>query len=1550
MTLKVDDFGNVERSVAIAYPRRAVPDRQPEQEETHITLTVNSFINSPELPIKFPQLYSPEDMDWYRASLPVETQTYEIVKPPEPEVSATSVALLTLEDIRNITEGLFGLDQDEPDTLKTLSYEKWNWRKDTSTPNETKLRLIERVRTLYRKNDLTGFLPLGQLDSLALPYESYKLALTPGLVTQVFDGKVSDAIITNEGRYVHTEGDSNWWIPSGHIFYSPNKNDTPSQELAFAQQHFFLPHRFQDPFDQVTTISYDNYDLLMLESEDPLHNKVTAGERDAQGSITNKNDYRMLQPVLITDPNGNRSAVVFDALGMMVGTAVMGKSRENKGDSLTSFEPDLDEATILTHIQNPLANPHGILQKATTRLVYDLYAYHRTRDDPQPQPAVVYTLAREIHDADLAPGQLAKIQHSFSYSDGFSRENQKKIQAEPGDVDGIPTDPRWVGSGWTIYNNKGKPVKQYEPFFSTTHQFEFVKIVGVSSTLFYDPLERVIATLHPNNTYEKVVFNPWRQETWDVNDTVLQGDPKNDPDVGDFFCRLPDTDYLPTWYEDRILGAMGSAEESAATKAAVHANTPSLAYLDSLGRTFLTIADNGPDGQYPTRVQLDIEGNTRLVTDARDNPVMEYAYSIVGLEEENEEENEDEEENEEQLDSHLIYQKSMDAGERWMLNDVIGNPIYNWDSRGHAFRTEYDALRRPMRAYVKGADPQDPDKEILFERTVYGENLPDSNSPTPGKLNLRDKVFMQLDGAGVIINVACNPQTDEDEAYDFKGNLLRTTRQLAREYKQHVDWSAVEPLLDTDLLNLPAIEAALAPLLEVETFMNSTTYDALNRPVTLTTSDNSIIRPAYNEANLLERVEVNLHGAATATTFVNDIDYNARGQREFNEYGNGVKTTYEYDDKTFKLIHLSTVRGTKRLQDLFYTYDPVGNITAIRDDAQQTIYFNGEVVRPDAEYIYDAIYRLIEATGREHIGQASIPHTTWNDQGRVNLAHPNDGQKMRNYFEFYEYDEVGNIKRFNHYANSGSWIRNYIYEEPSLIETGQYNNRLSYTLVDHVTEPYTYDPHGNMTSMLLHLQQMEWDFEDQLHYVNKGSEEIYYVYDAAGQRVRKVVEKNNNGALIEERIYLGGFEVFRRSNGSGLKLERETLHIMDDQQRIALVETRTKGDDDSPEQLVRYQLGNHLGSASLELDEDARVISYEEYYPYGSTSYQAVDKEIKAAAKRYRYTGKERDEESGLYYHGARYYAPWLARWSSCDPAGDAPGLNLYRYVRNNPLTYNDPMGTEESSWEEAKQTWKHIKKSANAIYKLGKGIKRGAQSAGQDVGKAIEEIRHAFDNVNFELESRFGFHHKLSLGSIRADLDLKAAGNFAWRRMSGAALARVDLDIRYLSPFLSASTSTQALANIQLRQGMLDVSSEADISLSSSIGLSALLHGNVGLHYSPETGYDVSATGTGMIKQGPLPLSYFDAQLSYHSQSRQLRIYGTTYGLTAMSGPGPAKAEVPTRVNISQILYPDAMKTLPAVGLSRYTQTEAGYSFLTIGITSDFRQVYVGASLQGSF
>src|SRR5205823_532567 len=140
---------------------------------------------------------------------------------------------------------------------------------------------------------------------------------------------------------------------------------------------------------------------------------------------------------------------------------------------------------------------------------------------------------------------------------------------------------------------------------------------------------------------------------------------------------------------------------------------------------------------------------------------------------------------------------------------------------------------------------------------------------------------------------------------------------------------------------------------------------------------------------------------------------------------------------------------------------------------------------------------------------------------------------------------------------------------------------------------YTYDAHGNMTRMP-HMggshpgPNMHWDCRDQLRRTDLGGGgTAYYVYDSANQRVRKVWEKSPN--IIEESLYFGDVEIFRRRDSTGaVRVERETLHITDGNYRIALVEKRTVDsgdDDDSPKHLVRYQLGNHLGSVTLELDD-----------------------------------------------------------------------------------------------------------------------------------------------------------------------------------------------------------------------------------------------------------------------------------------------------------------------------------------------------------------------------
>lgn len=1365
LTLDVDDFGNVLKSAAIGYGRRQVDpglslradaDKQSAVLATYTEITATN---------------APNDRLTYRVPLVADTRTYELT-------GYTGSAPTGRFAISDFVQP----DPADPDGKRVRHIFDSEIQYEDVPTNGKQRRLIEHVRALYRSDDLTHALQLATVDTHALPEESYKKALTPGLLAKVYqrpraglppqdllpnpattlgdngsDGGsyIRSGDLKTSGLFPATDSDDEWWIPGGRVFYAPNPGASPAQELVYARQHFFTPRRYRDPFNQDSIAEYDDYSLLLTETTDAVGNRTTVGERDAAGNVTRVgNDYRVLQPALVTDANRNRVEVAFDALGLLAGTAVKGKDNA-LGDTLTGFESDLTQAQVdaFYGIADPRTAAAGLLLGATTRIVYDLDRFRRTQraspvDPSQWQPVFAANLARETHASEPLPPQGLQIQISVSYSDGFAREIQKKLLAESGEVPGGGplVDPRWVGSGWGIFNNKGNPVRQYEPFFSTTHRFEFAKQVGVSPVLFYDPLSRVVATLNPNRTYTKAVFEPWKQTVFDEVDTVSPrapetGDPRSDPDVtgyvAEFFKGQPNT--WQTWYQARATGAMGPQEKSAADKAAKHSDTPTTSYLDSLGRVFLSLAHNGfaANGtpiQFPIRVEIDIEGNQREVRDsinqngdAKGRVVIRYDYDMLG---------------------NRISQHSMEGGSRWILKDVVGKPIRAWDSRNHDSRNEYDSLRRPIRTFVRGADPARPNIELLTERLLYGEQHPEDE-----QRNLRTKLFLHLDQAGA----------STTEEYDFKGSPLRGSRRLATVYDQPLKWDAADaaiPITPTTKLNIANLEAALAPDLGLDTFSSRIVYDALNRPIQAVAPhsdqwgpDRHVVQSVYNESNLLERVDVWLDhptepaglldpaAVAPSRVGVANIDYDAKGRRVRVEYKNGAITNLAYDPETFRLIRLYTTRGAAftgdcentqpppstiaapdvttdvvscGLQNLNYSYDPVGNITHIRDDAQQTIYFRNKRVEPSADYTYDAIYRLTEATGREHLGQVGgspIPHS-YNDAPRVGIDwSANDGNAMATYIERYAYDAVGNIASLDHLSSAAQpvWSRSYSYLETSLLEPTKQNNRLSSTSVGGntaVTEPYLYDEHGSVRRMP-HLsspvnpqaQNMYWDHKDQLCRADLGGGgTVYYTYDASGQRVRKVWEKS--AGLTDERIYLGGFEIFRRRNGGGaVTRERETLRVVTDKDCIALVETRrlpTAPDPNDPLRLTRYQLGNHLGSAVLELDDQALIISYEEYTPYGSTSYQAVRSQTQTP-KRYRFAGKERDDESGFYYYGARYYAPWLGRWTACDPLGIDDSVDLFVFARNDPVNLTDSGGLQAAptdatasspdewiSWEQA--------------------------------------------------------------------------------------------------------------------------------------------------------------------------------------------------------------------------------------------------------------------------
>jgi RHS repeat-associated protein len=945
--------------------------------------------------------------------------------------------------------------------------------------------------------------------------------------------------------------------------------------IHYDSTRFFLSDSMTNPFGGVSLVHYEAPHLLLPDwTKDPMGN---------QTQLTN--DYRTLHPVAITDPNGTQQSVVTDPLGVVIATAVQGKAGE--GGQLTTLD--------YAFYANPLS------------------------------PAVVHTVAAQEFGGGTS-------EETWLYSDGSGREVQikRRVEAGPEDVEDVQSprlDPRYVGTGRTVFDNKGNAVKKYEPYFSGAPTFDHEAALvqqGVTPVLHYDPLNRLVRSDFPNGTYSKVELDAWVQETSDEIDTL---------------------DLTSPWYQARASGTFArepQLEQSAATAALKLAQTPMRAHLDSLGRIFTTVRDGGasePQRYFETSEELDIEGSVWSYTDPRfisGTQRLVYCretYDIAG---------------------RRLLQDSVDQGRTWTLPDALGQAMYSWranagDPDALRLHIEYDAARRARAVWEL---PQGGAGELLREVTVYRDG---PSAPARGA----GRIFAELDGAGIV-----------EYQYEFRGKPARVSRFVFADTRSVRDWSSDAGWDGTT--PRPAV-------VRDEELAVTYGYDAMSRETAresfVGTRSGGALSRGYDRAGQLFSVNGQLPGRGAATAIVESVTYDPKGRRFNIAFGHGGSTQYHYDPFTGRMFTVATSKGNQLFQALAYAYDPVGNITAIRDDAQDTIYFNG-AVRPERDYTYDAFYRLRSAVGREHLGQAAPDQRDVPDPLALPLADPNDLTKIVRFVEQFDYDPSGNLTSLSH-SGATAWTRSYTIESAS--------NRLVKTTVGGFDSVYQTDQRGNLRAMA-HLGSMAWNHRDQLIGATRtrvgntsdpaaatvASNPVSFAYDLRGERV---VKQAWSAGKLRERIYLAGFEIYRErpSPDADATLERDTLHFLDDSRRVALAETLISGQNAGPGQVVRYQHDDHLGSAVLELDEGAVPLSYEEFHSYGTTALFAG-----LASKRYRYSGKERDEETGLGYHSARYLASWLGRWISADPMGHTVGVNGYAYASDNPLRRHDPGGTDD--------------------------------------------------------------------------------------------------------------------------------------------------------------------------------------------------------------------------------------------------------------------------------
>nr|MBA3899784.1 hypothetical protein [Bacteroidota bacterium] len=478
------------------------------------------------------------------------------------------------------------------------------------------LRPINWTVNYYDGPAFTGF-PFGQIGAHGAVVRSETLIITDQQINDAYGSNVpqcfkanpdytayptefQNTLQNNDPHLGYVKQTANHFVEGWYSVGSKNKYDFQD---SLVNQPKGLVIQSKDGFDNLSEIIYDDYTFL------PIEARQYYAANDYLSTIA-EYDYRLLKPIQVTDENENRSRFEYSPLGLLKGIGIIGKQGANEGDIVT---------------ENPL------VFEPSSRFEYNLLEFYDNQ-----KPVWVKTIQREKHwqqDPDVNSPTIQKTE----YSDGFGRILQARAQAEDilfgnsltGDS-GLPADlaqnanaiatiklpgelDNVVVSGWKIYDNKGKVVEEYEPFFSkgygyqssegTIHQLAKMQIKydaggrptqttfpdGSKSLIVYGVPESI--TNPPLNNSPNFLATPWERYTFDQNDLAPLINPG-----------LPYT------------GAF----------------TPKSELIDALGRTIRTIEHKATASAEDVVMQYeyDIQGNLIFVKDPYDRIVFNYRYNL----------------------------------------------------------------------------------------------------------------------------------------------------------------------------------------------------------------------------------------------------------------------------------------------------------------------------------------------------------------------------------------------------------------------------------------------------------------------------------------------------------------------------------------------------------------------------------------------------------------------------------------------------------------------------------------------------------------------------------------------------------------------------------------------------------------------------------------------------------------------------------------------------------------------------------------------------------
>jgi RHS repeat-associated protein len=487
--------------------------------------------------------------------------------------------------------------------------------------------------------------------------------------------------------------------------------------------------------------------------------------------------------------------------------------------------------------------------------------------------------------------------------------------------------------------------------------------------------------------------------------------------------------------------------------------------------------------------------------------------------------------------------------------------------------------------------------------------------------------------------------------------------------------------------------------------------------------DNEKVSYTYNLGGLLH----SMTGvkAGTEYKYLTQLGYDKFEQRTYLSYGNGTETFYTYEPERRRLHNMIAETATNRkMMDNVYTYDKVNNILKLKNNAEipPSNLMGGQ---SDYNYTYDDLYQLTQATGS---------HKGSNQENKYSLA-----MKYNSVHSIVKKEQLHEFKSPNATSwtprNKTTYTADYAYGQ-SQPHAPTHIGEQTYTYDPNGNQTgWTHDTSGQQRQIL-------WDEENRIKAIADNGQLFNYVYDAAGERVLKSngggqsvaingTKKASNGSIGNYTIYVNPYVVVRSS--------QVTKHFYIESQRIATKLTESSdgllqttagnnkinyplkqtqlqaninkmhadldiekvtdtagnsgntppgqsgntppinnnagGNGNNKEAFIFYYHPDHLGSSSYISDANGEVTQHLEYFAFGETF---LEEHSNTETTPYLFNGKELDEETGLYYYGARYYDAKTSVWASVDPLAEKfSGWSPYNYCLNNPSNVVDPDGKD---------------------------------------------------------------------------------------------------------------------------------------------------------------------------------------------------------------------------------------------------------------------------------